>query len=71
MELRRQDNFLCVYYPPRILANTVIDLKKGRKTFLRMIPTSYKYFKIVKIAVMFLNTLIKLPGLSGSIKRKK
>ena len=34
-----------------ILANTVINLQKERKTFLRKIPTSYKYFKIVKIAV--------------------
>ena len=51
LELRGQDNFLCVYEPPRILANTVINLQKGRKTFLRKIPTSCKYFKIVKIAV--------------------
>ena len=29
----------------------VINLQKGRKTFSRKIPTSCKYFKILKIAV--------------------
>ena len=51
LEVRGQDNFFCVFYPPRILDNTVINLQKGRKTFSRKIPASCKYFKIVKIAV--------------------
>ena len=42
--------FVC-FIPPRILDNTFINLQKGRKTFSRKIPASYKYFKTVKIAV--------------------
>ena len=61
--------FVC-FIPPRILDNTFINLQKGRKTFSRKIPASYKYFKTVKIAVYVLNTL-KLSGFSGNIKRKK
>ena len=45
--------FLCVFLPPRILDNTVINLQKGRETFSRKIPASYKYCKIVKIAMYF------------------
>ena len=51
MELKGQDNFWCVFKPPGILDNTVINFQKGRKTFSRKIPASYKYCKIVKIAV--------------------
>ena len=45
LELREQDNFL-VFYSSRILHNTVINLHKGRKTFSKKIPGSYKYCKI-------------------------
>ena len=51
LEIRGQDKFLCVFYTSRILDNMVINLQKGRKTFSRKIPGSYKYCKIVKIAV--------------------
>ena len=40
-----------VLQAPRILNNTVINLQKGRKTFSRKIPASYKDYKIVKIVV--------------------
>ena len=53
LELRGQDNLLCVFYPLRILDNAVINLQKGRKNFSIKIPTICKYFKIVKIAVNF------------------
>ena len=43
--------FFGCFKPPRILYNTVINFQKGKKTFSRKIPTSCKYFKIIKIAV--------------------
>ena len=58
LELRGQDNF-CVFKPPINLHSKVINLQKGRKTFSRKIPASYKYCKIVKTAVhVFKRTII-------------
>ena len=49
--IKGRGQFLCVFLPTRIPDNTVINLQKGRKTFSRKIPASYKYCKIVKIAM--------------------
>ena len=61
-----------IFYLPNtsysILANTVINLQKGRKTFSRKIPTSDKYFKIVKIAVYVFK---HVKTFRVNIKRKK
>ena len=49
--IKGRGQFLCVFLPTRIPDNTVINLQKGRKTFSSKIPASYKYCKIVKIAM--------------------
>ena len=53
------------------MANIVINLQKGRKTFLRKIPTSYKYFKIVKIPVYVFKHTNKTFRVFGKHKSKK
>ena len=71
LEIRGQDKFLCVFYTSRILDNMVINLQKERKTFSRKIPGSYKYCKIVKIAVyVFRHTrIVRVFGKQSKINK--